>query len=113
MILFRILSLSCPRCGKGKLPAGLFKTASHCSACGMRFEKEQGYFAGAIYPLYAFSAVTGGLVSLLALFVFGCGVGLSVGLGGLAVILASPYLFWLSRSAFLHIEENFFKRMGA
>jgi uncharacterized protein (DUF983 family) len=111
-MILKILRLKCPHCGKGSLKAGLFKTSKVCSVCGMQFEKEQGYFAGSIYPMYGLCAFCGGLVSLLALFVFDCGVIQSVSVGAAAVLAASPYLFWVSRSAFLHVENRFFKRMG-
>jgi uncharacterized protein (DUF983 family) len=112
-MIFKILALRCPKCGKGSLAAGLFKTADRCSACGMAFHKESGYFAGAIYPLYGMSAVLGGLVSMAAMLGFDLGIWQSVACGAAAVLLASPYLFWVSRSAFLHAEDRFFKRMGS
>lgn len=111
-MILKIISLKCPHCGKGSLVAGLFKTAKSCSSCGMVFEKESGYFAGAIYPLYGMSGAVGGLTSLIAMLVFDFGIWGSVAFGAAAVLLASPYLFWVSRSAFLNAEDRFFKRMG-
>lgn len=111
-MIFSILRLRCPKCGKGKLPAGLFKTAKSCSVCGLVFEKEAGYFAGAIYPLYGMSGFLGGSVAFIAIFFLDFSIWGSVAWGAAAVVLASPYLFWVSRSAFLHAEERFFKRMG-
>ena len=111
-MIFKILSLRCPRCGKGSLAAGLFKTARTCPACGMLFEKESGYYAGAISPLYGMSGALGGLVAFTALLAFDLSIWKSVAWGALAVGLASPYLFWVSRSAFLNAEDRFFKRMG-
>jgi len=57
MRLFRILraalSLCCPRCGVGKLYAKPFRMFEHCPHCQLKFEREQGYFVGAIYINYA------------------------------------------------------------
>jgi len=57
MRLFRILraalSLRCPRCGVGKLYAKPFRMFEHCPHCQLKFEREQGYFVGAIYINYA------------------------------------------------------------
>ena len=111
-MILGILSLKCPHCGGGSLAAGLFKTAKSCGSCGMVFEKESGYFAGAIYPLYGMSGFVGGLASLAAMLLFDFGIWGSVAVGAAAVLSASPYLFWVSRSAFLHAEDRFFKRMG-
>lgn len=111
-MILKILALKCPQCGKGTVRGGLFKTLKQCPVCGMHYEKESGFFAGAIYPLYGMSGAIGGAVALTAMLAFDFGIWGSVACGAVAVVLASPYLFWVSRSAFLHAEERFFKRMG-
>jgi uncharacterized protein (DUF983 family) len=60
LALRRALRLRCPRCGRGPLFAGLVRMPPHCPACGLVFEREAGYFIGAIYINY-------GLTVLLAL----------------------------------------------
>jgi uncharacterized protein (DUF983 family) len=45
--------LRCPRCGVGSLYVKPFRMRSNCSQCGLQFEREQGYFVGAIYINYA------------------------------------------------------------
>ena len=47
------LRLRCPRCGAGKLYLRPFKMNQRCAHCALRFEREQGYFVGAIYINYA------------------------------------------------------------
>ncbi len=47
------LRLRCPRCGVGPLYAKPFRMHSNCRQCDLRFEREQGYFVGAIYINYA------------------------------------------------------------
>ncbi len=47
------LRLRCPRCTVGPLYRRPFSMNSHCSRCGLKFEREQGYFVGAIYINYA------------------------------------------------------------
>ena len=46
------LRLRCPRCGIGKLYAKPFKMYDHCANCNLKFEREQGYFVGAMYINY-------------------------------------------------------------
>jgi uncharacterized protein (DUF983 family) len=41
--------LKCPRCGVGPLYQRVFRMRHHCPSCGLVFEREQGYFVGAIY----------------------------------------------------------------
>jgi uncharacterized protein (DUF983 family) len=38
----------CPRCGSGHLFKGYFNLLPDCPRCGLHFEREQGYFAGAL-----------------------------------------------------------------
>jgi uncharacterized protein (DUF983 family) len=47
------IRLRCPRCAVGRLYVKPFKMFDHCPHCGLKFEREQGYFIGAIYINYA------------------------------------------------------------
>ena len=48
------LRLRCPRCGVGlALSASRSRCMSNCPNCGLKFEREQGYFIGAMYINYA------------------------------------------------------------
>jgi len=49
----RGLRLKCPRCGAGSLYNKPFKMNEQCANCALKFEREQGYFIGAIYINYA------------------------------------------------------------
>ena len=47
------LRLKCPRCSVVTSIGGPFSMNSYCYHCGLKFEREQGYFVGAIYINYA------------------------------------------------------------
>jgi uncharacterized protein (DUF983 family) len=47
------LRLKCPRCGTGSLYEKPFRMRLNCNCCDLKFEREQGYFVGAIYINYA------------------------------------------------------------
>ena len=51
-LLGRGLRLRCPRCGAGKLFRRGLAMHDRCRVCGDRFEREQGYFVGAMYINY-------------------------------------------------------------
>jgi uncharacterized protein (DUF983 family) len=53
----RAARLRCPRCGRTPLYGGWFRMREQCAACGYRYEREQGYFIGAIYVNYAVTVV--------------------------------------------------------
>ncbi len=42
------LTLRCPRCGSGHLFRRYFHLVDDCPRCGLHFEREAGYFAGAL-----------------------------------------------------------------
>lgn len=61
-MLLNGLRLKCPRCGRGSLYQKPFRMYDNCPSCGLKLEREQGYFVGAIYVNYAatvFVAITG------------------------------------------------------
>ena len=111
-MIWKVLTLRCPHCGKASVADGFFKTSRNCRACGVLLENEAGFFAGAIYPLYGMAGALGGMVALVALLALNWSPFKSVAAGCGVVLLASPYLFWLSRAVFLHAEKKFFKRLG-
>jgi uncharacterized protein (DUF983 family) len=47
-MLMRGLTKRCPRCGTGKLFRKWFSMVPDCPGCGLHFEREQGYWTGAI-----------------------------------------------------------------
>ncbi len=103
-VLRRALALRCPRCGMGRLFAGWLAMRAACDSCGLRYEREQGYFVGAIYVNYALTSALG-LGGVLALDAW---LGLSLGAQlALAVpaMLAAPVVFFRhARSLWLALD---------
>ncbi len=60
------VKLCCPRCGQRTLFRGAFAMNRDCAVCHLVFEREPGYFVGAIYINYAVTAVVA-IVGFLAL----------------------------------------------
>lgn len=56
-LLVRGLRLRCPRCGARSLFRTWFTMHERCAVCHLRFEREQGYFLGAIYINYGVTVV--------------------------------------------------------
>lgn len=48
LLLSRGLRQRCPVCGRGKIFAGFFKTYERCPVCGFAYEREPGYYTGAM-----------------------------------------------------------------
>ncbi len=51
------LCLRCPRCGARSLFRTWFTMHERCAVCQLRFEREQGYFLGAMYINYGVTVV--------------------------------------------------------
>lgn len=55
------ITMKCPRCGQGDLykntgiipKKGMFDMIEKCDHCGLKYEKEMGFFYGAMYISYA------------------------------------------------------------
>ena len=47
-MLWRGATKRCARCGSGDLFDGWFTIVERCPRCGLRFEREEGYWAGAL-----------------------------------------------------------------
>src|SRR5215468_4453593 len=65
-LIVRALRLRCPRCGVGPLYERGLSMLERCPTCGLRYEREPGYFVGAVYVNYAITtvAVLGGVLVL-------------------------------------------------
>lgn len=105
-MLVRGLFRRCPRCGGGKLFTGWLKMRPRCPRCGMRFEREEGFFLGAFVVNFG--------VMLIALAAF-IGVGVAVTLpdpppgklaaGGMLVGVLVPIFFYpMSRTFWSAID---------
>lgn len=55
--VLRAWLLRCPRCGQGKLFSGLFRMRSACESCQLSFEREPGFYLGAIYFNYGLTSI--------------------------------------------------------
>ena len=61
----------CPRCGSGHLFRGWFTIVEQCPRCGLHFEREQGYWAGAL-------AINIGIAGVVFVLAFAIGLALTI-----------------------------------
>lgn len=53
--LWAIIRMRCPRCREGRIFRGRFVMNDPCPNCGLIFQREEGYFLGAMYASYILS----------------------------------------------------------
>jgi uncharacterized protein (DUF983 family) len=64
-VLGAILHQRCPRCRRGLVFRGRFAMNNLCPVCAMKFEREPGYFVGAMYVSYAMAALLLGILTFI------------------------------------------------
>jgi uncharacterized protein (DUF983 family) len=106
MKLGTVLRLRCPRCGEGQVFKARFQLNDNCPKCDLHFNREPGYFVGALYASYALSLLLAAPVAVALWW-----VGVPAGWNALAVavwiLLWSPWIVRISRVAWLHMDQRF------
>jgi len=105
-----ILRALCPRCRTGKifrksvwLFPGMYE---RCPECGLKFEREPGYFLGAMYIGYGLGVGTLALLTALVWEAFKWPLLKSVG-GGIVLFLPlAPVLTWMARVLFIYLDQG-------
>ena len=106
--LAAVMRLRCPRCLEGRVFSRFLTMRDSCPVCGHVFEREPGYFVGAMYVSYALAIPLYLLfVALLRPFLRGFSdlAGLAAGLP--LVCLCAPFLFRYSRVIWMHFDWFF------
>ena len=98
-----ILTLRCPRCLRGKIWRGLVTMNAACPVCGLVFEREPGYFTGAMVVSYAIAVPTFGLI-VIALLLSGVEAPAALLVGGAIYLLLAVFIFRYSRAVWLHLD---------
>ncbi len=108
-LLKSIFGLTCPRCRKGRQFVepfsfqNAYRMYERCPVCDLKYEREPGYFYGAMFVSYG---LTGWLFIIIGLaLVFGLGWTLSSTLVTIAIIAIATHSFAyrLSRSIWMHL----------
>jgi len=102
--LAAVIALRCPRCLQGRVWRGFVTMNPSCPVCGLVFERESGYFAGAMVVSYALAApiLTAMVIALITLARLDPVVALIV--GNTAYLVLVPFIFRYSRVVWLHLD---------
>ncbi|HJQ82996.1 MAG TPA: DUF983 domain-containing protein [Candidatus Binatia bacterium] len=100
----RALRLQCPRCGRTPLYSGWFRMRERCADCGLRYEREQGYFVGAIYVNYAVTVVIAAGTVLALDWTFGLSLAQQLTIGIALGALVPVAFFRYARSLWLSLD---------
>jgi uncharacterized protein (DUF983 family) len=104
-IVLALLKQRCPVCLRGRVFAGWATMHDRCPVCDLQFEREPGYFMGAMYVSYGMSI---GLLLLLTLLIHlvweNLGLGPSVLIAGVVYIPFVPFTWRYSRILWMYFD---------
>ncbi|RXG16029.1 putative protein DUF983 [Leeuwenhoekiella aestuarii] len=114
MSLLTILKFKCPNCKEGAIFESnhqLFsfhvpKMHTHCKTCNLKFEKESGFFIGAMYVSYGITVAEFLSIFVLMHFVFNTSLMTAFLIVVAVIILASTFNFKLARTLWIYLFYN-------
>jgi uncharacterized protein (DUF983 family) len=96
----------CPRCRRGKVFRSTWRMNDACPVCGLVFEREHGYFTGAMYLSYGLGIPIIGLLTLLAwLLRRDWPIWALVLAAWVAFLPLVPWVFRMSRVLWIHLDR--------
>lgn len=103
----------CPSCKRGRIFGGWVRMNPDCPECGTRFEKEEGYFIGAMIASYFLGVFLALPVLLLGIFRYEIDFAWAIGGSTLQVLLMQPLLFRFSRILWIQVEARLTQAVGS
>ena len=100
----------CPRCRRGRIyRRPIFRAwldmYDRCPECGLRYEREQGYFLGAMYVSYALSVPPVLLLVLLFWLAIRWPLDQAVLAAFFAYLPAVPIMVRIARVVWIHVDQ--------
>lgn len=104
--LWAVLRQRCPRCRTGPVFRSLFAMNDPCPRCGLVFEREEGYFLGAMYVSYVLGCFLVGAAYFTAVWLWPEVSSLRICLVLMALYLPlMPAVYRYSRVIWLHLDR--------
>lgn len=112
VLLARGVRQRCPVCGKGKVFRGIFKTYERCPVCNFTYERESGYYTGAIAVNLIVTELLLAIIAVPVAASRAVSIPVMIALG-LTLPILLPLIFfrpakslWMSLDHFLHPVEE-------
>lgn len=101
-----ILAGRCPRCDRGTIFARGLRMNERCPACGLAFEREPGYFAGAMYVSYGLALPIVFTLAMALSFVFpSWSFERVIAVAAVLFLPSVPLVFRYSRILWIHFDR--------
>ena len=99
-----ILRLRCPRCLEGSVWRGFLSMNVACPVCSLVFEREPGYFTGAMVVSYGLAVPVLGAMVIGLMTLGGLDAVPALVIGNTAYLVLVPFIFRYSRVLWLHFD---------
>jgi uncharacterized protein (DUF983 family) len=104
--LTALLLLRCPRCREGRIFRGTFAMNPSCPVCGLLFQREAGYFLGAMYTSYALGTALLVPLFYLVQWLLPSWPGIAVAaVAMLPYLVFTPSVFRYSRGLWIYMDR--------
>lgn len=110
-LLAGILHQRCPRCRTGKIFRGSAflgfpKMNARCPVCHLRFEREAGYFLGAMYISYGLALAIISALAALLWFITGWWINKDVTWAVVLFLPLAPAVTYFSRVLWIYFDQS-------
>src|SRR5216684_3226077 len=99
-----ILRLRCPRCLEGSVWRGFLSMNVACPVCSLVFEREPGYFTGAMVVSYGLAVPILGAMVIGLMTLGGLDAVPALIIGDVAYVALVPFIVRYSRVLWLHFD---------
>lgn len=99
-----VLTLRCPRCLDGKVWRRFLSMNVACPRCGLVFDREPGYFTGAMAVSYALAVPALGAIVIGLMTIGGLDAVPALVIGDTLYLVLVPFIFRYSRVVWLHFD---------
>jgi uncharacterized protein (DUF983 family) len=101
-----IQRLRCPRCRRGRLFNGVISMPERCSECGLYYEREHGYFVGAMALSYGLAIVLVAILFFGLLWITHWPLEWVLLASGLAFLPLAPLCLRYSRAIWMYLDRR-------
>jgi uncharacterized protein (DUF983 family) len=97
----------CPRCRRGRIFSGSLEMNRRCPVCQLSFQREPGYFLGAMYISYPLATLILGVFFFIGLMLLpDWGYHWILLLAMIPFLPFVPWIFRMSRVLWIHFERG-------
>ncbi len=100
-----VLALRCPNCLGGEVWSGAITMNARCPRCGLVFEREPGYFTGAMVVSYLLAVPAFAAIWLLLWLVAGWSIFVALVAAVAAFLFLVPAIFRYSRVLWMYFDQ--------